>query len=74
MVDWIQLPNYPVFNLADSFVVCAAIAIVVLSWRGIAWNGAGTAESDATAPAGPESTSPTDPPDPTPTDPEVRAP
>jgi signal peptidase II len=74
VVDWIQFPNYPVFNLADSFVVCAAIAIVVLSSRGIAWNGAGTAESGATAPAGPESTSDTDPPDPTPTDPEVRAP
>jgi signal peptidase II len=74
VVDWIQLPNYPVFNLADSFVVCAAIAMVVLSWRGIAWNGAGTAESDATAPAAPESTSPTHPPDPTITDPEVRSP
>jgi signal peptidase II len=74
VVDWIQLPNYPVFNLADSFVVCAAIGIVVLSWRGIAWDGAGGAESGATAPAEPESTGRTDPPDPTPTDPEVRAP
>jgi signal peptidase II len=39
VVDWIQLPNYPVFNLADSFVVCSAIAMVVLSWRGIPWDG-----------------------------------
>lgn len=58
VVDWIQLPNYPVFNLADSFVVCSAIAIVVLSWRGISWDAAGAA----------------DPTDSNPTDPEVRAP
>lgn len=72
VVDWIQLPNYPVFNLADSFVVCAAIAIVVLSWRGISWDGSGAADSGAAA--GPESAARTDPTDSNPTDPEVRAP
>ena len=74
VVDWIQFPNYPVFNLADSFVVCSAIAIVVLSWRGIAWDAASAADSGGEAPAGPESPIRTDPTDPTPTDPEVRAP
>ena len=49
VVDWIQLPNYPVFNLADSFVVCAAVAIVVLSWRGIPWDGALAADASDTA-------------------------
>jgi len=49
VVDWIQLPNYPVFNLADSFVVCAAVAIVVLSWRGIPWDGARAADASDTA-------------------------
>jgi signal peptidase II len=77
VVDWIQLPNYPVFNLADSFAVCSAIAIVVLSWRGIAWDAAPTSDGPATAPAAAESADPIDPThptDPTPTDPEVRAP
>ncbi len=31
VVDWIQLPHYPVFNLADAAVVCGAIAMVLLS-------------------------------------------
>jgi len=34
VVDWIQVPNYPVFNIADSAVVCGAIAMVYLSVRG----------------------------------------
>lgn len=35
VVDFIQLPNYPLFNIADSAVVCAAIAIAVLSLRDV---------------------------------------
>ena len=34
VVDWIQLPHYPVFNLADAAVVCGAIAMVLLSVLG----------------------------------------
>lgn len=35
VVDWIALPNYPVFNVADMAVVTAAISIVALSLFGV---------------------------------------
>ena len=35
VVDFIRLPHYPVFNLADCAVVLAAIAMTILSLRGI---------------------------------------
>lgn len=35
VVDWIELPNWPVFNIADISVVCAAILIIYLSWQGV---------------------------------------
>ena len=31
VIDWIELPNWPVFNLADSAIVCAGIAMTVLA-------------------------------------------
>lgn len=34
VVDWIELPRYPVFNLADSAIVLAAIAMVILTLAG----------------------------------------
>lgn len=40
VVDFIQLPYWPIFNIADSFVVCSAIAMVILSWRGVPLTGA----------------------------------
>ncbi len=30
VVDWIKLPHYPVFNLADSSIVLSAVAIALL--------------------------------------------
>jgi signal peptidase II len=36
VIDWIQLPNWPVFNLADSAIVVAAVIAVILSIRNIA--------------------------------------
>ena len=36
VVDWIQVPHWPVFNIADSCIVLAAIAITILSMRNIA--------------------------------------
>jgi lipoprotein signal peptidase len=39
VVDWLQLPNWPVFNIADASIVCSAVLMVVLSLRGIPWDG-----------------------------------
>jgi lipoprotein signal peptidase len=39
VVDWIELPHWPVFNLADSAIVCGGVLAVLLSWRGIAVDG-----------------------------------
>lgn len=35
VIDWIQLPKWPVFNLADSAIVVAATIAIVLSIRNI---------------------------------------
>jgi signal peptidase II len=40
VIDWIQLPNWPVFNLADSAIVVAATLAVILSIRNISPMGA----------------------------------
>jgi signal peptidase II len=40
VIDWIQLPNFPVFNLADSAIVVAATLAVILSIRNISPMGA----------------------------------
>jgi lipoprotein signal peptidase len=34
VVDWIQLPHWPVFNVADSAIVCAACGLVLLTLLG----------------------------------------
>jgi signal peptidase II len=39
VVDWIQLPHWPVFNLADSSIVCGGVLAVLLSIRGIQLDG-----------------------------------
>jgi signal peptidase II len=39
VVDWIQIPHWPVFNLADSAIVCGGILAVLLSARGIGLDG-----------------------------------
>ncbi len=38
VVDFLELPHWPVFNLADSAIVCAAVLMVVLSVRGISYD------------------------------------
>lgn len=35
VVDWIQLPHWPVFNVADSAIVCGGLIAVLLAARGI---------------------------------------
>ena len=39
VVDWIQLPDWPVFNLADSSIVCAGVLVVLLALCGIRLDG-----------------------------------
>jgi signal peptidase II len=39
VVDWISLPNYPVFNIADSAIFCSAALMIYLSVRGIGLDG-----------------------------------
>jgi signal peptidase II len=39
VVDWIQLPDWPVFNLADSAIVLAGFLVVLLALRGIRLDG-----------------------------------
>lgn len=53
VVDWIQLPRYPVFNLADSAIVCGGVLAVVLAARGLQIDGtriAGKGEAVAEPP------------------------
>lgn len=39
VTDFIELPNFPVFNVADSSISVAAVLIVVLGFRGIGVDG-----------------------------------
>ncbi|GAA4230609.1 hypothetical protein GCM10022254_25870 [Actinomadura meridiana] len=39
VVDWIQVPDFPVFNLADSAIVCGGILAVLLAARGLQVDG-----------------------------------
>jgi signal peptidase II len=39
VVDWIQLPHWPVFNLADSAIVVGGVLAVLLSIRGVELDG-----------------------------------
>jgi signal peptidase II len=48
VVDWIQLPHWPVFNLADSSICCGGVLIALLALRGIRFDGTqlGTGPAD----------------------------
>ena len=35
VVDWIQIPHWPVFNVADSSIVCGGLLAVFLAVRGV---------------------------------------
>jgi signal peptidase II len=39
VVDWIEVPHWPVFNLADSAIVCGGVLAVLLSIRGLRLDG-----------------------------------
>jgi signal peptidase II len=42
VVDWIELPHWPVFNLADSAIVCGGVLMVLLATRGHRLDGSTT--------------------------------
>ncbi len=53
VVDFLQLPYWPVFNIADSSIVCAAITVALLTARGLSWRqptGAASHHSTTNAP------------------------
>jgi signal peptidase II len=39
VVDWIQLPHWPVFNVADSAIVCGGVLAVLLTGLGLRIDG-----------------------------------
>jgi signal peptidase II len=48
VVDFIELPHWPLFNLADSAIVGAAVLMVVLSLFGIEYDGSHRGRKNAT--------------------------
>jgi signal peptidase II len=44
VVDFLQLPHYPIFNIADSAIVSAAVLIAVLALRGLNIDGTHTSK------------------------------
>jgi signal peptidase II len=51
VVDFLELPNWPVFNVADSAIVGAAVLVALLSLRGVTYDGSRAAK-DAEPPDG----------------------
>lgn len=41
VVDFIQVPNFAIFNVADSFITCSAVLMVILTLRGVPFTGRG---------------------------------
>jgi signal peptidase II len=46
VVDWIQLPHFAVFNLADSAITCSAVGMVLLTLLGREMDGGRHGRSD----------------------------
>jgi lipoprotein signal peptidase len=79
VVDWIELPHWPVFNLADSAIVCGGAIAVLLAAKGLQIDGtratdAGTGRTPEkeTADAGTDAPTSAEEPD-APTKPEGKA-
>jgi len=53
VIDWIELPHWPVFNLADSAIVCAGVLVVLLALLGIRLDGTRGVQGDSDKPAAP---------------------
>jgi signal peptidase II len=53
VVDWIELPHWPVFNVADSAIVCGGVLAVLLAARGFRLDGTREGQPGAGGAAGP---------------------
>jgi signal peptidase II len=76
VVDWIELPHWPVFNLADSSIVCAGVLVVLLALFGVRLDGtrsvqvANSSQPNSSQPNSPQRNSPQpNPPQPNPPQP-----
>jgi signal peptidase II len=58
VIDWIELPHWPVFNLADSAITCAAVLMVLLGLIGIHLDGTRGLGHRAGAPPDPDTAEP----------------
>jgi signal peptidase II len=72
VIDWIELPHWPVFNVADSSIVCAGVLVVLLSMRGVRLDGIRIGR-EPNPPAQPPARIQTEPPTPTPTQSQTQA-
>jgi signal peptidase II len=52
VVDWIELPHWPVFNLADASIVCGGVLAVLLASRGLQVDGTVQRDEPDVPPAG----------------------
>ncbi len=46
VVDFLELPHWPVFNVADMLIDAAVVLIIIQTWRGIGITGARTTRGD----------------------------
>jgi signal peptidase II len=51
VVDWIQVPHWPVFNVADSAIVCGGALAVLLAARGLRLDGPPASPAGESGPA-----------------------
>jgi len=58
VVDWIELPHWPVFNLADSSIVCGGVIMVLIAARGQRLDGSAPAAGPRSGQSGPERSGP----------------
>ena len=49
VIDWLMLPNWPVFNVADMCIIGAAIVIITQSLRGVTLRGERVSEDQGNA-------------------------
>jgi len=58
VIDFLELPNWPVFNLADSAIVGSAVLVAWLSLRGVTYDGSSPPTHRSDGSEGPERVDP----------------